>query len=288
MRRANQNPHSARQSPRALAVLKNVDIRHLDRIQEQEGASPGRALGPWLLAALGVGALVLTAVMSMPEQQVAVAPADDPLSALIAKAKEERSEPADRLSKDHASFAEILTDKERPSTALVAVKAHDGKLIEHTEPRVPAAPPPGDALPVVPLPAGKLLESTGLSADPKDGLTELAADRAQLPPGGERAQAGSAGEFQIQVASFRDKAEADSYVEELRLRGHRAHSEAARVPNRGVWHRVRIGPFKEKFKALAYKAEFEAKEGMAALLVDPEKVEQREAQRAAKLMVRLR
>jgi len=36
---------------------------------------------------------------------------------------------------------------------------------------------------------------------------------------------------------------------------------------------VRIGPFKDKSKALAYKAEFERKEGMAALLVDPERLE---------------
>jgi cell division septation protein DedD len=265
-----------------------VDIRHLDQIQEQDGSSGGRGLGPWLLAALGVGALVLTAVMSMPEKEVASAATDDPLSALIARAKEERAEPADRLSKDHASFAELLADKERPSTALVAVKTQDGRLIESSEPRVPQAPPPGDSLPVVPLPAGKLLDSTGLTSDPRDGLTELAADRAQVPRGSEQAEAGSTGEFQIQVASFRDKVEADAYVEQLRLRGHRAHSEAAKVPNRGVWHRVRIGPFKGKFKALAYKAEFEAKEGMAALLVDPEKVEQREAQRAAKVLARAR
>ena len=263
-----------------------MDLRHLDQIQEQDGPASARSLAPWLLAGLGVGALLLTAVMSMPAKQVAQTSNDDPLSALIAKAKDERAEPADRLGKEHASFPEMLTDKERPSTALVAVRAQDGSLIENPPSEFPPAPPPGDDLPVVPLPAGRLLESTRLTAEPRDGLTELAADRAQLPPGTERAEVGSSGEFQIQVASFREKTEADAYVEELRLRGHRAHSEGARVPNRGLWYRVRIGPFKEKFKALAYKANFEAKEGMAAFLVDPDKVEQREAQRAAKLVIR--
>lgn len=265
-----------------------MDLRHLDQIQEQADPHRGNRLAPWLLAGCGVGALVLVAVMAMPEKQVVSQPATDPLSDLIAKAKEDQSRPADQLAKEHTSFAELLTDQERPSTALVAVKARDGRLIESSAPELPPAPPPGDELPVVPLPAGKLLEATRLTAEPPDRLTELAADRAQVPAGTERAEPGSAGEFQIQVASFREKAEADAYVEELRLRGHRAHSEAARVPNRGIWHRVRIGPFKDKFKALAYKAEFEAKENMTAFLVDPDKVEQREAQRAAKLAVRNR
>jgi cell division septation protein DedD len=125
-----------------------------------------------------------------------------------------------------------------------------------------------------------------MTSEPRDGLTELAADRAQLPPEGDKASPGSAGAYQIQVASFRDLPEADAYVQELRLRGHGAYRESARVPGRGLWHRVRIGPFKGKQEALAYKAEFEQKEGMAALLVDPDKVENREAERAAKLAAR--
>ncbi len=259
-----------------------MDIRHLDQIKEQDRGRSGRGLGPWLLGAVGVGAVVLTAVMSMPAKELPAESNVDPLSELLAKAKDEKSLPADQLSHDHTSFAELLTDKERPSTALVAVKARDGRFIESTDPVLPAGPPPGDELPVVPLPAGRLLESTKMTVEPRDGLTELAVDRAQLPPGGEKAAPGSAGAFQIQVASFRDLSEANAYVEELRLRGHGAYRESARVGDRGIWHRVRIGPFESKTAALAYKAEFERKEGMTALLVDPEQVENRAAQRAAK------
>lgn len=259
-----------------------MDIRHLDQIQEQDQPPSGRGLGAWLLGAAGVGALILTAVFSMPSKQASVESTADPLSELIARAKEDRSLPADQLSQGNASFAHLLTDKERPSTALVAVKSGDGSFIESEEPELPPAPPPGDQLPVVPLPAGKLLESTQVTGNPRDGLTELAADRAQPLPGGERAEPGRPGDFQIQVASFRDQAEADAYVEALRLRGHSAYREAARVPNRGIWHRVRIGPFKNKYRAQVYKAAFEAKESMATFVVDPEKVEQRQAQRAAR------
>jgi cell division septation protein DedD len=229
-----------------------VDIRHLDQIQEQERKGSGRGLGPWLLGAAGVGAVVLCAVLSMPTKEPPAQSSVDPLSELLAKAKEEKSAPFDQLSHAHTSFAELLTDKERPSTALVAVKARDGHFIEAPELEVPAGPPPGDELPVVPLPAGKLLESTKMTDEPHDRLTELAADRAQLPPDGEKAELGSAGDYQIQVASFRDLPEAEAYVAELRLRGHSAYRETARIPGRGLWHRVRIGPFKDKFKALAY------------------------------------
>lgn len=250
-----------------------MDIRHLDQIQEQDRTGSGRGLGPWLLGAAGVGAVVLTAVLSMPAKEPPAQSSVDPLSELLAKAKDEKSAPLDQLSHDHTSFAELLTDKERPSAALVAVKARDGRFIEAPEIEVPAGPPPGDELPVVPLPAGRLLESTRMADAPRDGLTELAADRAQLPPEGEKAQPGSAGNYQIQVASFRDQPEAQAYVEELRLRGYTAYRESAHIPGRGLWHRVRIGPFKDKSKALAYKSEFERKEGMAALLVDPERLE---------------
>jgi DedD protein len=274
---------------RRAVVLMFVDIRHLDQIKEQDRSGSGRALGAWLLGAAGVGAVVLTAVMSMPTKQLPAESTVDPLSELLAKtkdAKEQKSPPADQLSQDHTSFAELLTDKERPSTALVAVKARDGRLIESTEQALPAGPPPGDELPVVPLPAGRLLEATKMTVTPRDELTELAADRAQLPAGGEKAQAGSPGNYQIQVASFPTQAEADAYVEELRLRGHAAYREGAQIPGRGLWHRVRVGPFSDKARALAYKADFERKEGMAALLVDPEKTELRESQRAQKLLER--
>jgi cell division septation protein DedD len=260
-----------------------VDIRHLDQIKEQDRSGTGRGIGPWLLGAIGVGTVVLTAVMSMPKKDLPAESSVDPLSELLAKAKEEKSAPLDQLSHDHASFAELLTDKERPSTALVAVKTRDGRFIEAPDLVLPAGPPPGDELPVVPLPAGRLLESTKMTVEPRDGLTELAADRAQVPPGSEKAQAGSPGDYAIQVASFRDQREADAYVEELRLRGHAAYRESARVAGRGLWQRVRIGPFKDKQRALSYKADFERKEGMAALLVDPEKTDNRAVQRAAKL-----
>lgn len=257
-----------------------MDLRNLDQIQEQEEGEGSSRLGSWLLGGAGVGALLLTVALST-EREPAKPPTNpDPLAELVAKARDE-APPADRVTRDNVTFSEILSDKEAPSTALVAVKDKDGQLSPPPLSSYRAAPPPTDQLPIMPLPAGNLLETTRFSSKPSDQLTELAADRAQPPANAARAEPGSEGQYQLQVASFRTEAEAAEYVEALRLRGHRAYSQAARVPERGVWHRVRIGPFKTKAEANAYKADFERKEGMATFLVDPDKVERREAARKA-------
>jgi cell division septation protein DedD len=94
------------------------------------------------------------------------------------------------------------------------------------------------------------------------------------------------GGFQLQVASFKDPADAAKLVEDLRRRGHRAYSQAAQVPERGLWHRVRIGPFKSKFEANRYKVEFERSERVSPFVVDPDKEKQSEQIRAARLAAR--
>ena len=99
--------------------------------------------------------------------------------------------------------------------------------------------------------------------------------------------AGAEGGFQLQVASFKDQGEADQFAEALRKRGHRAYRQSAYVADRGLWHRVRIGPFKSKLSAEKYKADFDKKERMSAFLVDPDKVKRQEELRASKLASRV-
>jgi cell division septation protein DedD len=94
------------------------------------------------------------------------------------------------------------------------------------------------------------------------------------------------GGYQIQVASFRDQNEADSYVGELKKRGHGAYRQAAYVKDRGLWHRVRIGPFKFKYLAQRYQKEFEEKERMSTFLVDPDKVKRQQEIYDAKVKAR--
>lgn len=267
--------------------MEAVNVRDLEQIQEAEhrgGASRGATL---VLAGLGGAALVITAVMTFKQGEPPERAKVDPLSALVAKAKRPEATPPESVNRRDVTFPSVLSDAEHPTTALAAVKDERGHLIAPDVEPAPAAvpPPPAEKLPVVPLPAGTLLDETSVTTEPKDSLTVLARDVSTV---GDTtpAQPGSEGGFQLQVASFRDAGDADKLVEELRKRGHPAYRQAAYVADRGLWHRVRIGPFKSKFAAEKYKADFDKKERMNSFLVDPDKVKRQEEIRASKLAAR--
>ncbi|MGC4088844.1 MAG: SPOR domain-containing protein [Polyangiaceae bacterium] len=264
--------------------MQPVNVRNLEQIQEQDGTPKASRLGALLLAALASAAVVTSSVMMSRQKGPATASSADPLAELVANARTQA--PAERLEGRDVTFPAVLSDREKPTTALAAVKDERGRLVARDEDAVasPADPPPAaDRLPVVPLPIGTLLTATPVTTDPKDRLTSMAAGAARSAEGEGLAPAGSDGGFQLQVASFKDIHEADKLVDELRHRGHRAFRQAAYVPERGLWHRVRIGPFKSRYEAQKYKGEFERSERVSPFLVDPEKVKQAEANRAARL-----
>jgi DedD protein len=259
-----------------------VNVRNLERIQEEERGVRSPQLATAVLAALACGALVTAAVMTLGRGTKNEESKHDPLAELVQKAKETTAAAGEEtLRADQATFATRLTDLPDPTTALAVVKNEKGELVPQVvNPEQPIPPAAADRLPVVPLPAGTLLQSTAVTGAPTDGLTVLAADKAR-PELIEVAPSGAEGGFQIQVASFRDQAEADAFVAELQKRGHKSYRQAAYVPERGLWHRVRLGPFKHKFQAAQYQAEFEKKERMSTFLVDPEKEKAKQASQLA-------
>lgn len=269
--------------------MAQVNVRNLEQIQEQDSGRPSR-IGTLLLVSLAGAAVVSASVMMSKKSAPPTKSTQDPLAALVEGAKNP-GVPAEQLDGKDVSFPRILSDDTSPTTALAAVKDERGRLIKQDEVNGAAtprggfgSPPPAtDRLPVVPLPVGTLLNSSAVITSPRDALTDLAASAAAAKTDGELAPEGSDGGFQLQVASFKEQADADRTVEDLRKRGHRAFRQAAHVPDRGLWHRVRVGPFKSKLEALKYKERFERVERIAPFLIDPDKVKQAEEQRAAKL-----
>lgn len=266
--------------------MDSVSVRNLEQIQEDDPSSRPSRFGALLLASLAGAAIVTTGVVMAGRSGPPAKPAKDPLAELVSQSKNQAA-PAEALEGRDVSFPAILSDSERPTTALAAVRDERGRLVNQAQQdpgAVPTAPPPaGDRLPVVPLPVGDLLSATPVTSAPKDSLTALAADAARVPDDATLAAPGSEGGFQLQVASFKDEADAARLVEDLRKRGHRAYSQAAHVPERGLWHRVRIGPFRSKLEANQYREKFEKSERVAPYVVDPDKVKQAEAQRAARI-----
>lgn len=268
--------------------MEPVNVRNLEQIQEVDRDGRSARLATVLLASLGGGALVFAFVLTTQKSAPPAESKTDPLAALVAKAKRPEATPPEAVRSSEVTFPGLLSDSPRPTTALAAVKDERGHLIAPApdpDPVPAVAPPPAEKLPVVPLPAGTLLDQTAVTEKPRDPLVALARDVSKVEnappvmPGGE-------GEFQLQVASFKDQADADHFVEELLKRGHRAYRQSAYVADRGLWHRVRIGPFKSKLAAEKYKAEFDRKERMNAFLVDPEKVKRQEELRKTKLAQR--
>lgn len=272
--------------------MSRVNVRNLDEIQEQEPSARSSRLGAVLLFAVGGTAIVTALALSERRQGPPARSTEDPLAALVAEAKTKPPPPASKLAGADVSFPGVLSDDERPTTALAAVKDERGALVVPEAlalpPGAPTAPPlASDRLPVVPLPAGALLGATSITTAPKDPLTQLAAGSASPTAEGSLAPPGADGGYQIQVASFKTAEEADAFVQQLRARGHSAWRQAAYVKDRGLWHRVRVGPFKTKYEAQTYKTRFEKAEGLSPFVIDPHKVkmeaEVREAKRAARV-----
>lgn len=266
--------------------IESVNVRNLEQIQEEDRGSRSSRLGALLLASLGGAALVTVALVMAKRTGPPARAEHDPLAELVRSAKVD-STPAEQLDGHDVTFPGILSDSDKPTTALAAVKDERGRLVEQppdNQAAAPSAPPrASDRLPIVPLPVGTLLSATPVTTSPKDSLTAMAQSASSLADGGELAPSGMEGGYQLQVASYHEQADADRLVEDLRKRGHRAFRQAAYVPERGLWQRVRIGPFKSKFEAAAYKVKFEQNERLSPFLVDPDKVKQAEEQRALRI-----
>ena len=250
--------------------MQSVNYRNLEQIREEDGRGKGATLISLLLLAAGCSAVVIAFVVGANSRGKTNESTQDPLAELALKAKSQSVAP-DRLN-GKLGFPSVLSDVEKPTTALAAVKDDRGRLIaEPAASSIPSAVPlDSSQLPTTPIPAGDLLRATSVTNAPKDELTKLAVSLSKPDASGELAPEGHDGAFQIQVASFRSAEDADAFVTDLRKRGHKAYKQAAYVPDRGLWHRVRIGPFKTKYDAVLYKAQLERTEKIAGFVVDPE------------------
>ncbi|MFO0659832.1 MAG: SPOR domain-containing protein [Polyangiaceae bacterium] len=172
------------------------------------------------------------------------------------------------------TFPGMLSDDQHPTTALAAVGnpvASSSAFPFVLPPGAPTVPPvAGDRLPVVPLPAQRVLAASPVVTNPRDPLTTRARD-ASTPDDSTLAAPGTPGRFVLQVSSFKTEPEAVSFARIIRQRGHHAYVEAAQIPGRGTWHRVRLGPFKTAREANAYRTEFERKEHIVPFLIETEK-----------------
>lgn len=257
-----------------MEIHDGASVRNLERIQE-DGKGDRAGKGATLALVVTSGACILFATMAFGARRTAT-PAQkkvDPLAELAT-----RAQTSPTILPGEVTFPTILSDKPNPATAMaaatVAAPITVGSMV------VPAPPPPGDKLPVVPLPARHALGSSTYvvppsgtvgataTAKPKDKLSVLAEGAADpVGNGASLVGAGSEGGWQVQVSSFKTQGEADAFANQLRARGHKAHVQRAEIPKRGTWYRVKIGPFGTQGEAIKYRTSFEAKEKMPGFVV---------------------
>lgn len=70
--------------------------------------------------------------------------------------------------------------------------------------------------------------------------------------------------FTLQLSSFRDRVEADSFFDKLESSGYVPYIVEADVPNKGIWYRVRLGAYESYEAAISAKQEFERKQHIIA------------------------
>ena len=248
-----------------IDIHDGASVRNLERIQETSprGASSSSSFRPATFALVVVsGACVVFGVLAFGARRSATPKPtrSDPLAELGSKTTSPTILPGE------VTFPGILSDKANPATAMAATAAGTGM---GTNLPIPDPPPASDKLSVVPLPARHNVNGAPTSINKsKDKLSALA-DGAIDPVagGGKLVASGAEGGWQVQVSSFRTEAEADAFTQQLRARGHKAHVQRADIPGRGVWYRVKIGPFATQLEAIHYRTTFEAKEKMPGFVV---------------------
>lgn len=277
-------------------------MRDLDQIQERDPDGAGRRLGTIIMATIAFVGLsaaigVVLGRAARPEQ----AEEDlDPLSALDqasparARADLSNGPRSPKVEAAALSFPNTLTEQEdRPEVlaALAAAAVEEAALAD--EP-LPSSPTLANA-----TTAGALVERDAQLERPIDELEEEAIERmpaampasvnagpaqralatavkhdplveASIPSApNERDSAprGEEGEFTLQVISYDNREAAERFAQGLRAKGHQAFVMEAEIPERGTYYRVRIGPFKWRYKANRYRRDFEATEHMNTYVV---------------------
>jgi DedD protein len=109
------------------------------------------------------------------------------------------------------------------------------------------------AKPTTPAPVAKATPA------PAPAVPAFAAAPAATP-----AAAGAKGRFTLQLSSFPDKTEAESFAKRFSSQG--AYVVVSDVPGKGTWYRVRVGSYASSQEAIAAKGTFERQNNVIAYI----------------------
>jgi cell division septation protein DedD len=173
-------------------------------------------------------------------RRAATSAAVDPLAALDELG-------ADEQASDGVVLPGALADKERerPLGRVDVAKPADAKAADAK---------PVDAKPVDAKPADAKPADAKASEDRPEGKS------ADDKP----AEVKRKGRYTLQISSFQDRREAESFLAKLSTSGYRAYITSTDVEGKGLFYRVRVGEYAKKSDAQDAKREFEKSEHILA------------------------
>lgn len=256
-------------------------VRDLEHIQEKEPDEQNRRIGMVILAVLTVTSL--TFAMGVVVGRAAHPTEEKPKNRLVeldhianlTVKDEQTSHSPPRVNAEELTFPIALSEQDdRPevAAALEAAEAEEAELKElsNAESFIPDNPAgkssADDRLPDV-LPAATGAGSVVKNLRKTAKYDPLVTAAIQKPTSEKQAPTGKDGEFTLQVISYQSPEPAQAFANGLRARGHQAFVISADIPGRGRFYRVRIGPFKSKWKAQIYQQKFEEAERMSTFVV---------------------
>ncbi len=132
-------------------------------------------------------------------------------------------------------------------------------------------PPLGSGINLAPAPAPEASTKpapavTKQAAPAVSSPREVATKPAPAQPAAVRPAAVAAGAYLVQAASFRQAEDANALREGLAKKGYATFTEKADLGEKGVWHRVFIGPFPDSTLAGQAAARLQAEEKLSGMV----------------------
>lgn len=151
----------------------------------------------------------------------------------------------------------LLSWASQPVPQVTATAALPAPAVQKNEASNTAPPPAPPARPA-PQPA---------APRPAEAPAPAPAAEPEKPQPAPAPKPAAAGNFAVQVGSYKDASEANARVSALRAAGFEAESAAAEIPGRGLWHRVYCGRSATREGAARVAAELRAKGAASQVMV---------------------
>jgi DedD protein len=241
-------------------------MRDLEQIQERDDDAPSRKVAMLVMAALSTVGLVFAMGVLLRDGNAARQPEHDPLARLDALELAARSDGTESAARAAAmddedevepelTFHSALTQTKNPELA-AAIAAADAELAALEQRELHPARS-------VALALGESSERDLVTTEP---VARVRFERRAPAESDDEGQGGRAG-YALQVASYKNPREAETFAKELERRSHPVFVERAVIEGRGDFHRVRVGPFDTRGEAIRHRARFEETERIHTLLV---------------------